>query len=90
MDIDLYYGEFEDTKEVIRICKSKENRQHNRHKIKDKKINHLPLCSLENSNKRNLYTTHMNDTENIVLQNNKAIIHHVPVKKETSNNLLTT
>jgi hypothetical protein len=32
----------------------------------------------------------MNDTENIVLQNNKAIIHHVPVKKETSNNLLTT
>ena len=88
MDIDLYYGEFEDTKGVIRIRKSKENRQHNRQKKKDKTTNHLPLCSLENSNKRNLYTTHMNDTESIVLQKQQS--HHEPVKKETSNNLLTT
>jgi hypothetical protein len=30
--------EFEDTKEVIRICKSKKNRQHNGQKKKDKKL----------------------------------------------------
>ena len=29
--------EFEDTKEVIRICKSKKDRQHNGQKKKDKK-----------------------------------------------------
>ena len=31
--------EFEDTKEVIRICKSKKDRQHNGQKKKDKMTN---------------------------------------------------
>jgi CRISPR/Cas system-associated protein Cas5 (RAMP superfamily) len=36
---DLIYEEFDDTKEVIRIRKSKKDRQHNGQKKKDKKTN---------------------------------------------------
>jgi hypothetical protein len=34
-----HYKEFEDTKEVIRISKSKKNRQRNGQKIKNKRTN---------------------------------------------------
>jgi len=37
---DVIQEEFEDTKEVIRICKSKKNRQHNGQKKKDKRTNY--------------------------------------------------
>ena len=39
MHIDLFQGEFEDTKVVIRIRKSKKNRQHKGQKKKDKGAN---------------------------------------------------
>ena len=37
---DVIQEEFEDTKEVIRICKSKKNRQHNGQKKKYKRTNY--------------------------------------------------
>ena len=37
----IYLEEFEDTKGVIRICKSKKNRQHNGQKKNDKRTNNL-------------------------------------------------
>ena len=36
-----YLEEFEDTKGVIRICKSKKNRQHNGQKKKDKRTKNV-------------------------------------------------
>jgi hypothetical protein len=46
--IDIYTEEeFEDTKEVIRICKSKKNRQHNGQKKKYKRTKN-DLLSTEN------------------------------------------
>jgi hypothetical protein len=46
--IDIYTEEeFEDTKVVIRICKSKKNRQHNGQKKKYKRTNN-DLLSTEN------------------------------------------
>jgi len=37
--IEFIGEEFEDNKEVIRICKSKKDKQHNSQKKKDKKTN---------------------------------------------------
>ena len=61
--------EFEDTKGVIRICKSKKDRQHNDQKIKYKRTNndlqniHIKLNQIKQRSTKYTYKTKSNHTK---------------------------
>ena len=69
--------EFEDTKEVIRIRKSKKNRQHNGEKKKYKGINNIHIKEKKITDLQSISNKHLKTSMILLGDQNKQVINDV-------------